>query len=150
MKIRFGILASALLALSAFGYPAKVISIIDGDTIHVLVADKQDVKIRLSGIDAPEQQQPFSKQSEQALSDKILGQTVEVKAHDTDRYGRTVADVFLGDRWINLEMVADGWSWHYVAYSSDRRLAEAEQKARKKKAGLWADRNPVPPWKFRQ
>ncbi len=41
-------------AVTAFAYPAKCVKVTDGDTIHVLTADKKQVKIRLYGIDAPE------------------------------------------------------------------------------------------------
>ena len=144
------ILILTLCALSAFGYPAKVISIIDGDTVHVLTADKQQIKIRLAGIDTPERSQAYGTNAKQALSEKIFGKTVEVKAQTKDRYGRTVADLYLGERWINLELVAEGWAWHYKYYSKDKRLADAEVKARKARAGLWSDGNAVPPWDYRR
>jgi endonuclease YncB( thermonuclease family) len=136
-------------ALSVFGYPAKVVGISDGDTCTVLTADNQQEKIRLAGIDTPEKAQAFGTKAKQALSDKVFGQTVEVKEQSRDRYGRTVADLYLGPRWINLEMVAEGWAWHYKEYSKDPQLAGAEQAARQAKFGLWADKEPVPPWDFR-
>jgi endonuclease YncB( thermonuclease family) len=137
------------IALTAIGFDAKVVSIIDGDTIHVLTASKQDVKIRLASIDAPERKQPFSTQSKQALSDKILGKMVEVKDHGNDKYGRMIADLYLDSKWINLEMIQDGFAWHYLAYSKDKRLGDAEIIARKTKKGLWIDPNPIAPWEFR-
>ncbi|MFA5689757.1 MAG: hypothetical protein WC959_11535 [Kiritimatiellales bacterium] len=39
----------SLLTFSAFGYPAKVVAIADGDTVTVLTAENQQVKIRLAG-----------------------------------------------------------------------------------------------------
>lgn len=66
------------------------------------------------------------------------------------RYGRIIGDVYLAHRWINEEMVAEGWAWHYVQYSDDKKLARAEKKARGMKLGLWADAEPVPPWEFRK
>ena len=51
---------------------------------------------------------------------------------------------------VNLEMVAEGWAWHCRAYSRDPRLADAELAARRNGLGLWADREPVPPWEFRR
>ncbi len=48
-----------LMALNAFGLEGKVISFADGDTLTVLTSDKQQVKIRLSGIDTPEKNQAY-------------------------------------------------------------------------------------------
>ncbi len=70
--------------------------------------------------------------------------------HGKDRYGRTLGDIYLGERWINLEMVSEGYAWHYKAYSKDKKLAAAEVVARKGKKGLWADSDPVPPWEYRK
>ena len=40
-------------------------------------------------------------------------------------------------------------AWHYTRYSKDARLAAAEREARAAGRGLWADREPVPPWEWR-
>ena len=56
----------------------KVVSVADGDTITVLDADKQQHKIRLEGIDAPEKAQPYGKDSKKALSDLVFGKDVQV------------------------------------------------------------------------
>jgi endonuclease YncB( thermonuclease family) len=132
-----------------FGYQAKVVAIADGDTCTVLTSENTQIKIRLAGIDTPEKSQAFGTRAKQALSDKIFGQMVEVKEQNKDRYGRTVADLYLNARWINLELVAEGWAWHYKAYSKDQRLADVERAARLAKLGLWTDTAPVPPWDFR-
>jgi endonuclease YncB( thermonuclease family) len=58
--------------------------------------------------------------------------------------------VYLGDRDISLEMVKDGWAWHYKRYSREAALAEAEKESRKSERGLWADNDPVPPWDWRR
>jgi micrococcal nuclease len=128
----------------------KVISIADGDTLTVLTANKQQIKVRLSGIDTPERKQAFGTKAKQALSSKVHGRTVRVKDNGKDRYKRTLGDVFLGERWINLELVKEGYAWHYKAYSKDKRLAQAEVEARSAKRGLWVDGKPVPPWEFRR
>ena len=137
-------------ALSVLGYPAKVISIADGDTCTVLTANNEQVKIRLAGIDTPERSQAYGAKAKKALSDKIFGKTIEVKAQNKDRYGRTIADLYVGSRWINLELVAEGWAWHYKHYSKDKKLAEAEIRARSSKKGLWRDKSPTPPWEYRR
>jgi micrococcal nuclease len=126
----------------------KVIGVSDGDTIKVLVNKKQ-VTVRLEGIDAPEAKQSFGTKSKQALSDMIFGREVTITDTSDDRYGRTLGTVIVGSTNINAKMIEDGWAWHYEKYNKDTRLAELEKEAKAAKRGLWADRNPLPPWEFR-
>ena len=53
------IFASLLFTCAFTDYEAKVVKISDGDTIKVLTVDKQEIKIRLHGIDAPEKEATF-------------------------------------------------------------------------------------------
>ena len=106
-------------------------------------------KIRLQGIDAPESNQAFGTRSKQALSGKVFNKQVNVKWQDKDRYRRIIGDIYLDDRWINKEMVQEGWAWHYRQYSDDEELAKAQRTAKAAKVGLWQDSKPVPPWEFR-
>lgn len=92
----------------------KVVGITDGDTLTLLNPAKTQVKICLAGIDAPEGGQAYGQKATQALFGKGFGQTIKVTVTDTDRYGRTVGNVLLQDRWFNLEIVADGLAWHYT------------------------------------
>jgi len=128
----------------------KVVNIADGDTITVLDVAKVQYKIRLQGIDAPENKQAFGTKSKETLSEKIGEREVVVQWKEKDRYGRILGEVMLGNRHINLEMVQDGMAWHYKLYSKSKELADAEEIARKSKKGLWADTEPVPPWEFRK
>jgi hypothetical protein len=74
---------------------------------------------------------------------------VRIEWRDVDRYNRTLGHIYIDDRWINKELVAEGMAWHYKHFNQDARLEDAEVKARQAKLGLWADPNPVPPWEFR-
>lgn len=127
----------------------NVVGVHDGDTITLLVGTNQQIRIRLAEIDAPELGQSFGKRSKQALSSKVFGKAIQAKVVDQDRYGRTVGEIFLGNRWINREMVAEGWAWQYRRYSKSQELAKAEEMAKEKKLGVWSDSNPIPPWEFR-
>ena len=137
------------LLLSGDVLHGKVVGVHDGDTLTVLVGTTQH-KIRLAGIDAPESKQPFGTRSQQLLSSKTFGKDVKVDVSTKDRYGREIGDVYVGSTWVNRVMVTHGMAWHYKAYSDDERLAEAEQTARERKEGLWADKEPVPPWEWRK
>jgi micrococcal nuclease len=146
-----GYLAAAEPSTSPKTSAAKVVGVSDGDTLTVLDEAKVRTKIRLHGIDAPEAKQDFGSRAKEALSDKVFGKEVRLVKRDVDRYGRTVADVFVGERLINRELVAEGWAWHYVKYApDDAELANAEKEARAKKLGLWAHDAPIAPWEFRK
>jgi len=64
-------------------------------------------------------------------------------------YHREVGRVHLGERFINLEMVAEGFAWDYVQYDQKGEFTAAEAGARTRKRGLWADPNPTLPWEWR-
>ena len=52
---------------------------------------------------------------------------------------------------VNLQLVKQGLTWWYRKYApQDKELADAESDARVTKRGLWADREPVPPWDWRK
>ncbi len=107
-------------------------------------------KIRLAGIDAPEEGQPFGTGSREDLAGKVFGKTVRVEVVDVDRYHREVGRIYLGDRFINLEMVHDGFAWRYVRYDKAGEFGPRSAEARDARRGLWADQHPVPPWEFRR
>jgi endonuclease YncB( thermonuclease family) len=127
----------------------KVVSIADGDTLTVLEGREQ-FKIRLEGIDAPEGHQSYGNKSKEALAQKVLQRTARIEWREHDRYGRTVGQVFVDSKWVNREMVKDGWAWHYREYSKSEVLADAESDARTARVGLWVDKDPIPPWEFRR
>jgi micrococcal nuclease len=124
---------------------------VDGDTFKLLIADKQTVKIRLNGIDAPEKGQDFSRASKEYLGKLISARPVRVVDKGKDKYGRIIGDVFTDQGLlVNLELVKAGMAWHFVKYSKDLRLAEAETIARQNKSGLWQQAAPVAPWDYRK
>lgn len=127
----------------------KVLRIIDGDTFELQLASGIK-RIRMFGIDAPEHGQPFNKKSKEFLSTLIAGKTVTIKVNRLDQYGRTVADVYIGSKWINQELVAAGYAWMYRDFTSDSRLEMAESTAKRAKRGLWSDPEPQPPWEYRK
>lgn len=129
-----------------------VASVIDGDTIDI-----HGARIRLNGIDAPEGGQlchdgagkPWrcGQQAALALSDRIGRRTVSCQQVDTDRYGRAVADCYVGRYNINLWMVRQGWAVAYRQYSTD--YIEAEARARAERRGVWQGPFDMP-WDWRR
>ena len=133
----------------AVDFSGKVVGITDGDTISVL-HDGHAEKIRLDGIDCPENHQAFSSKAKQFTSNLAFGKTVTIKVKEKDKYGRTVGEVILPDgRSVNRELLRTGFAWWYREYSTDQSLGDLEEEARREKRGLWADVNPIPPWDFR-
>jgi endonuclease YncB( thermonuclease family) len=101
-------------AAHAADFTGRVVGVSDGDTLTVLLDGRTPVKVRLYGIDAAETGQDFGSRAKQAASDLAFGKTVTVRPRDTDRYGRTVAEVILPDgRSLNREMVRQGMAWWY-------------------------------------
>ena len=136
-----------ILYLPLFAFSDKVISIHDGDTITVLNG-KEQTKVRLFGIDAPELKQPYGKKSKQFLANLIAGKVVEVEGNGIDRYKRTIGTVYLDGKDINAQMVANGYAWAYRKFS--KVYAGQESKARSQNLGLWQDKKPIPPWEWRK
>jgi endonuclease YncB( thermonuclease family) len=131
-------------------FQAKVIGVLDGDTIEVL-KDKVPLRIRLYGIDCPEHDQDFGTRAKQFTSDKVFGKTVEVVPVEKDRYERLVAKIYIDGKYLNQMIVAEGFAWWYKRYApKDAVLKEAEEDARASRKGLWSHPNPIPPWKFRR
>ena len=142
--------------LNAATLQGKVVNVADGDTLTVLDDHKTQHKIRLQGIDAPEKSQPFGQKSKQSLSQLVHSKMVTVEFEKKDKYGRTVGKVLLNDTDVCLEQIKLGMAWHYKKYAAeqpktDREIyAQAEQLAKSQAIGLWRDKNPMPPWDFRQ
>ena len=130
----------------------KVIAIADGDTLTVLSADQQQIKIRLAEIDTPESGQPYGSRARQALAALAFGKQVRIVETDRDRYGRTVGRVYVGGMDVNAELVRQGAAWVYRQYAKDPALFALEDEARAAKRGLWAlpEAQQIPPWEWRK
>jgi len=66
----------------------RVASVADGVTITLLASNRQQHKIRLAGIDAPERAQPFALRSKQHLSERAFGKDANADCYKIDRYDR--------------------------------------------------------------
>lgn len=152
----------ALLLSACILYPGiaealegKVVRISDGDTLTILTADRQQLKIRLYGIDTPERRQAYGSRATDYTRKALAGRRVQVRAIDRDRYGRTVGIVQAeGAREsINAELIRAGLAWIYTKFCKlpqCREWKRIEEDARKQKKGLWQDAGAVPPWQWRR
>jgi endonuclease YncB( thermonuclease family) len=157
MRIKLLILTLLFpLFVQAQTISGKVVSISDGDTVTLLDSANNQFKIRLSGIDAPEKNQPFGNKSKENLSNLIFGKIVDAECTKKDHYQRLICKIIVDDVDVNLQQIKDGLAWHYKAYQREQSAidrqahAEAEETARTAKKGLWSESNPVEPWEFRK
>ena len=121
-----------------------------------------ELKIRLCGIDAPEVEQLMGIEARDHLWSRldqgdgtIIGLPIE-----TDRYGRTVAELFVQgvDReeeiHINSQMTYDGYAYHDDQYSDNcpntDAIAKGEEIAKAARTGVWTNLKAVQPWEYRQ
>lgn len=135
---------------------ARVVAIIDGDTIDVNIAGEIK-RLRYIGIDTPESVDPrttlqcFGKEStaknRELVENKIV--TLEKDVSETDRYGRLLRYVYVGNVFINEALVSQGFA-HASSYPPDIKhqniLDAAEKAARNSNKGLWNScaTSPVP------
>jgi endonuclease YncB( thermonuclease family) len=143
-----------LLALAASAsaefFEGRVVRVIDGDTIDVLVGS-QTRRVRLFGIDTPERGQPWYAKAKRALGQRVFGKEVRVNDVDTDRYGRTVGEVYADNVCVGCELVREGNAWVYRKYTDDPVLYQLEAEARAARRGLWGlpEAQQTPPWQWR-
>ena len=136
------------------GYQAVKVS--DGDTLNVQKVENgkfvgEVMKIRMFGIDAPEKTQDYGIESKQALEKLVSGKTLEIEEKNRDRYGRTVAVVYVNGKNINEEMVKNGNAWWYQEYDKkDTKMQAYQENAKKNKLGLFGKRGYVEPWNYRK
>lgn len=140
---------SAVEKTEAGDTQCKVVGVVDGDTLTCLTDTKEQIKVRLNQIDAPEQKQDFGKAAKKVLSGYVFGKTVNLKTNRRDKYGRTIAEVYLGTTNINKAMVESGYAWAYREYMTDNDYVTLEESARSQSKGVWSQPNPIYPSEFR-
>lgn len=110
----------------------------DGDTLTLQNGDK----VRLIGMNAPEINQPNYAEAKQKLESLTLGKSVRLDydVQKTDQYGRTLAYIYVGDMFVNLELIKSGFAVVETiqpdSLHSDL-FVKAEADARKNCFGMW-------------
>ncbi len=130
-------------------YP-EVYEVVDGDTIKVTDGAVKKT-VRFIGMDTPETKDPrkpvqyFGHEASQYTADLLLHRHVTLKkdVSETDKYGRLLRYVYLGDgTFVNEKLVREGYA-HVLTYPPDVKYADlfvaAERDARENKRGLWKD-----------
>ena len=130
---------------------AKVTGIMDGDTVEILV-NKNPIRIRLYGIDCPEASQAFGTVAKKFTSQLVFGKNVRAELFGYDKYRRRLGDIVLEDGTsLSQQLLKNGLAWWYQKYASENKaLQSLEKEAKDRKLGLWADKEPIPPWAYRK
>jgi micrococcal nuclease len=163
-QVELTVQAPATMPQEPAGYETATITrVVDGDTVEATVTAitpgpaagqttiGTNYDIRLIGIDTPESVKPgtpvecFSKEASAATKALLDGQEVRLvkDVEETDRYGRLLRYIYLGDEMANARLVANGYA-HAYTYPPNVRHADLfvqlEGEARDNDRGLW-DRN---------
>lgn len=164
VSLLFGLLAPWPVAAELTG---RVVAVSDGDSLTVLVNERDRVSVRLAGIDAPERQQSFGRQSQNYLATLAFGKDVRLEGERKDGRGHLLAKVWVAEPNCRppacapaldagLAQIAAGLAWHDRAYQKEQaaedreRYAQAEFLAKVRRLGLWSESNPLPPWAWRR
>lgn len=133
-------LAACAFALAASAQAGelrgRVVGVADGDTLTVLDAGHQQIKVRLAEIDAPEKRQPFGQRSKQSLSGLCFGRDAVIENKGHDRYGRVIGRVNCAGIDASAEQVRQGMAWVFDRYATDRSLYAIQAEARAARRGL--------------
>lgn len=131
---------------------AKVVHIVDGDTIDVDLGGGNVKRVRYIGIDTPESVDPrrpvqcFGKEATEKNKELVENKTVRLEkdVSETDKYERLLRYVYVGDVFINKYLVEEGYA-HASSYPPDisyqNIFQQAEQRAREMNKGLWSSCN---------
>ncbi len=89
-----------------------VVSVTDGDTIKVRLADGREEKVRYIGINTPEMDQPFGEEAKSANQALVTGREVRLvrDVRERDRYGRLLRYVYVDGLFVNAELVRIGYA----------------------------------------
>lgn len=164
MKVRNIVILLYILFTFSFAsdrIPAKVLSIVDGDTIKVLINGRVE-KVRLIGIDTPESRINRRANLQARRNNKDVREIINMgklaKEHlglylledDTiylefdvqkrDRYGRLLAYVWKDGLLINKEMICDGYAYPLTIPPNTKyadEFRECFKEAREEGTGLW-------------
>ena len=133
------------------GSAAVVLRAVDGDTL--LLAD--DTRVRLLGVDTPETKrpeapvEPWGAEAHEFTRSYVEGRTVrlEFDKERHDKYDRVLAYVYLGDWFLNEELIRAGMGRaitnHPYSEAMKRRFRAAEREAQQQRRGIWSGGVPV-------
>ena len=104
-------------------YEAKVINVVDGDTIDCKVDlgfyTYVEMRFRLNGVDTAElhskdeTKRALAKQAKEFVTNTILNKDVLLQTFKQDKYGRFLCEVFIDDSSVNRRLIEMGLGESY-------------------------------------
>ena len=117
----------------------------DGDTVRVRIDGGREERVRYIGIDTPEvtSDECFAAEAAEYNGRLVAGRRVRLvlDAEERDRYGRLLAYVYAGDRFVNAELLRNGYAQPLTVPPNVRfedRFRRLAREARREGKGLWA------------
>ncbi|NJL95546.1 MAG: hypothetical protein HC915_18375 [Anaerolineae bacterium] len=94
------------------GQPGQVTAVIDGDTIDVRLGDGAVQRVRYIGVNTPEREEACYSEAVRANRALVAGQSVTLfrDVSETDRFGRLLRYVYVGETFVNETLVTQGWA----------------------------------------
>lgn len=123
-------------------FPATVEEVIGGDTLRVRLPDNTVREVRLTGIDAPELDECFGAEAAQKMRDMVAGGSIAMVKDQTenDSDGRLLRYVYVGETFVNAELVREGFAAtmpNNVDSRHDEELQLLQDQAQSAGAGIW-------------
>ncbi len=135
-------------------FQCKVKDILEGDSFlaEAIGDSPQELKIRIYGVDSPDEGQNFYEEAKQYLKGLIGEKEVEVESLTKDNLGYQVSNVRTEDgEDISEVLVKEGYAWWDEENAKDAiTLKKLCAEAIRQKKGLWAYSSPLAPWDYRR
>ncbi|XP_078150810.1 putative staphylococcal-like nuclease CAN3 [Carex rostrata] len=109
----------------------------------------KECRVRLKGIDAPEMGMAYGQEAKNALIDLVGGKSLQLVVYGNDQYGRLLADLYIGNHFVQEHLLKEGHVWHYNFFDKRMEFARWQLEAQVSRKGLWANPNPQSPWDFK-
>ena len=132
----------------------NVLAVEDSDRVKIAADDGSVYSALLIGVDAPDDKQSYYKKAKKRLTELVEGKEVTVMLR-TNEQNESYALVYAGAEDGGLLLIEEGLAWYSPGRSGAQNAADREKyqqaqiSAKAAKAGLWDEKDPLPPWTFR-
>jgi micrococcal nuclease len=137
-------------SLFAQEYRGKAVGIEGGGIFTLLTDSNASIPIQMFGIVCPVKKQPYSQEAEKYTGQMLAARNIKVISKGVHPNGRTLALVIVDADTLNAALLSAGLAWHYKQQDKNSHWAALEREARKAGLGLWADKKPTAPWKWKK